>query len=99
MPNGPPASSTAVGLTATSIQITWQPPALPDQNGVITGYVIIVTSLETTISQQFATNSTSLTVPNLDAFSNYVCIVAATTAVGRGPFSAVINVQTLETGV
>ena len=98
VPSGPPQSSTASALTARSIQINWQLPALSDRNGVITGYVIVVTSLETIISQQFNTNSTTLTVPNLDPFSNYVCIVAATTAVGRGPFSAVINVQTLETG-
>ena len=99
VPSGPPQSLTANALSALSIEITWQPPPLPDQNGVITGYVINVTSLDTSLSQQFTSNSTTLQIPNLTPFTNYVCIVAARTAIGVGPFSTVVNVQTLEAGM
>ena len=85
-------------MTAQSIQLNWQPPLLSDQNGVITGYVITVTSLDTTISTQYTTVTTMYTVPNLNPFTNYVCVIAATTAVGQGPFSNTFYVQTLESG-
>ena len=85
-------------MSALSIEITWQVPLLPDQNGVITGYVINVTSLDTGVTQQFTSVTTTLQVPGLTPFTNYVCIVAARTAVGVGPFSTVITVQTLEAG-
>ena len=98
VPSGPPQSLAANALSALIIQITWQPPPLPQQNGVITGYVINVTSLDTGLSQQLMSTATNLQVPNLTPFTNYVCIVAAKTAIGVGPFSTVVNVQTLEAG-
>ncbi len=97
-PSGPPQSPTASALSALSIQISWQAPLLPDRNGMITGYVINVTSLDTGISQQLTSVNTTIQVPNLAPYTNYVCIVAANTAIGVGPFSTVINVQTLEAG-
>ena len=98
-PSGPPQSITAGALNALSIEINWLPPLLPDQNGQITGYVINITSLDTGIRQQFTSVNTTLQVHSLTPYTNYICIVAARTAVGVGPFSTVINVQTPESGI
>jgi receptor-type tyrosine-protein phosphatase Q len=98
-PSGPPQSPNVTVLSSQSIEINWLPPLLPEQNGVIIGYIIVVTPLNTGISQQLITSVTNtLLVPNLAPFTTYVCIVAARTAIGRGPFSSVITVQTLEAG-
>lgn len=99
VPSGPPQSPSVSVLSSQRIEINWLPPLLPDQNGVITGYIIVVTPLITGISQQLITSVTNtLLVPNLAPFTTYVCIVAARTAQGRGPFSTVLTVQTLEAG-
>ena len=99
VPSGPPQSLGASALSPYSIEITWQPPPLSDQNGVITGYVINITSLATGAILQLTSINTVLQVPNLTPFTNYVCIIAARTAIGVGPFSTVVNTQTLEAGI
>ncbi len=99
VPSGSPQTLTSGAVTATSLQVNWQPPSLSDQNGVITGYVINITSLNTGVSQQLTSTTTSLQVSSLTPFTNYVCIVAAMTAIGVGPFSTVVTVQTLEGGI
>ncbi len=98
-PSGPPKSLSVSVQSAQSIELNWQPPSPSDQNGVITGYIIVVTPLITGISQRLITAvTTTLLVPNLAPYTNYICIVAAMTAIGRGPFTTVITVQTLEAG-
>ena len=99
VPSGPPQSPSVSVLSSQSIEINWLPPLLPDQNGAIVGYIIVVTPLNTGISQPLITSVTNTLVPNLAPFTNYVCIVAARTAIGRGPFSTVITIQTLEDGM
>lgn len=85
-------------MSSQSIQINWQPVPLPNQNGVITGYVINITSLDTGVSQQLFSTVNTLQVSNLSPFTVYSCIVAARTAIGLGPFTRIVNVQTLEDG-
>ena len=43
--------------------------------------------------------SESVNVTALMPYTTYLCIVAASTAIGRGPFSTVTTVQTLEAGI
>ena len=98
VPSGPPQSPSVSSVNSRSIGITWQPPPLPDRNGVITGYVINITSLDTGTRTQLTSTTTALTIPNLAPYTSYVCIIAARTAVGLGPFSTVVTVRTLEAG-
>ena len=59
--------------------------------------MINVTVVETEIFQIFsATNS--VTLDSLRPFTTYICAVAAQTAIGVGPFSIIIVVNTLEAG-
>ena len=99
VPTGSPQGLTATLLSPRSIQLDWMPPSLSDQNGVITNYTILVTPLDTGISQMPVISITNThLVPNLLPHTVYVCIVAANNAVGSGPFSSVLTVQTPETG-
>lgn len=99
VPTASPLLPGASALSSESIEITWQPPPLPDQNGVITGYVVNVTSLDSAVIQQISTTATNtLLVSGLSPFTVYSCIIAARTAVGLGPYTTVVTVQTLEAG-
>lgn len=85
-------------LTPRSAVLSWQAPLLEDRNGIIISYTINLTSLNTGLTQQLISTTTNLTLTNLAPFTTYTCIIAASTAIGLGPFSNTINIQTPETG-
>jgi len=79
--------------------VYWDPPPLDDQNGVITGYRMIITNLNrTNISMSIIVTNTSYTAINLEEFEVHRIRVAAMTAVGLGPFSNPVRNQTFEDG-
>lgn len=82
-----------------SALFTWEPPSLDEQNGIIIGYVINVTILETGENFLLYSNTTSLYVDNLIPFRTFVCIVAAMTSSGIGPFSSTFSVTTPQDGM
>ena len=41
-PSGPPTDVVATALSATTVSVSWQPPALLDQNGVVTAYQVVL---------------------------------------------------------
>ena len=86
-------------ITSTTVYLLWQPPLSEDQNGVITGYTLNVTSLETGETEELFTESTAYMLGPVNPHTLYAAAVAAQTNAGRGPFSAVISVQTLEDGI
>ena len=77
----------------------WEPPSPEDQNGLIVGYTINITDLETGERYQHLSTSTNITIGSLTPFTTYICIIAARTNIGIGPFSTVVTVQTLEDGM
>ena len=88
----------ALNSTSHSISLKWNPPPYDKQNGVIISYVINVTNAVTLVSVQYYTATTSIIISNLEPFTTYVCVVAAATSVGVGPFSHLLFVQTDEGG-
>ncbi len=70
---------------------------LSEQNGLITSYTINVTQLETEEVEQLVTEATTLSV-DVQPYSTYSFLVAASTDVGRGEFSTAVNVRTPEAG-
>ena len=78
--------------------LTWNPPAPSERNGIITGYNISITSLDSFFEdpREFFTTSEFLTVDSLDPHTDYVCIIAANTFVGIGPFSLEITIRTAQ---
>ena len=87
-----------VAQSSDTILLTWDPPLVQNRNGIITGYVINVTALDTGDISQFITSNHNLTLDSLMPFSTYAFIIAARTSVGAGPFSTDITIQTLEDG-
>lgn len=98
VPSGTPRDFAVVSITSTSAVLSWNPPSVDEQNGIITGYVINVTLLATGESYLLSSNTTTLLVDILRPFRKYLCIVAAETGIGAGPFGTQIEVQTPQDG-
>ena len=79
--------------------MSWEIPLPEDQNGIIIGYVINIGGVESEEMLQFFTIANNLTVTSLTPFTTHLCMVAANTSVGRGPFSTTILVRTSEEGL
>ena len=70
-------------------------------NGVLTGYIIRVTDIDSQMVIQLTLSSSvnNYTIPSLNPFSNYLCTVATKTSAGLGPYSPGEVVQTLQSGM
>ena len=58
-----------------------------------------ITSIETGEQLQLTAQSQSVNVTGLTPYTTYLCIVAASTAIGPGPFSIVTTIRTTEAGI
>ena len=76
----------------------WTPPPPSQHNGAIIRYVINVTHADTLETIQYYSTVTSIIITGLDAYTTYVCVVAAETTIGVGPFTHLFFVQTEEAG-
>ena len=94
----PPQNFEAVPESSTSMTMTWTPPAIENQNGIITGYVINITAMNRLETFQLLVASNTLYIDSLVPFTTYVCIIAAHTSVGLGPYSTAVFVTTDEDG-
>ena len=98
VPTSYPQNFVAVASSSRSATITWDPPPMAQQNGIIILYTINVTVADSGEMFQLTSATTSLTVSTLQPFTTYFCIIAASTSVGMGPFSTVVTLQTPEDG-
>ena len=98
-PSGPPQNIIAQASRARSLYITWNPPVAGEQNGIITSYIVNITGVETGEQVQLTSQSLSVNVTGLTPYTTYLCIVAASTAIGPGPFSTQIIIRTPEAGI
>ena len=99
VPSGFPQDISVNNTTPYSISLTWTPPPLNQQNGIIIRYVANVTHIDTLETIQYYSTVTSITISGLDPYTTYVCVVAAETTIGVGPFShSSFTVQTREAG-
>ena len=99
VPTGFPRNIEAVFLTSTSIVLHWDPPLPDEQNGVITHYSFNLTSADMRETYQSILNASTVEMDNLSPFTIYLCVIAAGTNIGTGPFSPVYTLQTLEDGM
>ena len=98
VPNGSPQSVSISVISSEEAHIMWESPNIVHQNGIITGYVVDVTVVNTGQNFQIRSNSTNLFLESLQPFTNYECRVAARTIVGVGPFSISNIFRTNQTG-
>ena len=94
-PSSPPQNVMVTSADPASLIVSWQPPPPINHNGPITGYVIQYTMVGSsdTMSVNVTSGSTP-TVLELRVLTNYSVTVAATNAIGTGPFSdPVVNIS------
>lgn len=99
VPSGYPRSLSGNATSPSGVYISWSPPIDSEQNGNIIRYVINVTHADTLDTVQYFTTETFIYITGLDPYTTYVCVVAAETSVGIGPFSNLYFIQTLEDGI
>ena len=99
VPSGPPQNIIAQASSARSLYIAWDPPASEKQNGIIISYIVNITGVETGERLQLTSQSQSVNITGLTPYTTYLCIVAASTAIGPGPFSIVTTIRTPEAGI
>lgn len=99
VPSGPPINIVAEANSSRSISLQWSPPLPEQQNGLLIGYVVNITSLTGRERLYFQTVQLNLTVGGLTPYTTYECIVAAATQLGTGPSSPIVTVTTTEEGI
>lgn len=98
VPSGFPRHLSINTSTSYSVSLIWSPPSPDEQNGDIIGYIINVTHADTLLTVQYHTDVARVIITDLDPHTTYVCVVAAMTSVGVGPYSHLLFVQTKEAG-
>ena len=97
-PSGTPQSFTAIPRSPTLLHTTWSPPAVQQQNGQLTGYIIELTEVLTGNTRTNNTSETSFQWDSLHPHYTYRCRVAARTQAGRGPYTPFTIVTMPEAG-
>ena len=96
-PSAPPEELVAASISSTSFVLSWSPPPISQQNGIIREYRVNITEIQTGLSIILNSTSTSVSALSLHPYYTYECTVSAYT-VGGGPYSEVFTVTTSEDG-
>lgn len=97
VPSSLPRNVVAITLTSRSVRVSWEPPLVEQQNGVIQYYLVMVMVQQTRASFSLNSSSTSRIIPNLHPAYVYSIEVAAVT-IGVGPYSSIISISTPDDG-
>ena len=103
-PSGAPQALTVSVTSSTSISVSWDPVVAEDRNGIIKGYKVNYNDLPNfqmvteflNITKEQQNKKQTVTLDNLNEFTNYSIEVLAFTVFGNGPASAGQVVETLE---
>ena len=97
-PSGSPTNISVVSLNSSILYITWDPPFVFLQNGIIRKYSVRVQSHYSDMLDVYnVSNATELIVPYLKPYSNYTVSVAAHT-IETGPYTVPIIIRLPEAG-
>lgn len=104
VPSAPPQDITCTSPSSTSILVSWAPPPLEFQNGVITGYSIQYSTTEASnkVSKRIdgiPPESSPYLLENLEKWTEYGVTVRAQTEAGDGPESLQLLIRTEEDGM
>ena len=97
VPSAAPENLTGEAVSSTSITISWKPPPIEEQNGIIILYTIHFLEVPTnvTLTYQQEGQHTMLVIDSLHPNYDYECSVGAVTAVGNSPLSEILTIRTL----
>ena len=98
VPSSPPSNVTAVSNDATSIDVSWNEVPTPDQNGVITGYLVFYRESSAKTYTIAATMQLKLKIQGLSAATSFSLRVLAYNSNGNGIASELITLTTREKG-
>ena len=93
-------------MSATQLSATWAPPV--PANGVITNYTLYCSRsdqqfypeqvMPKSFTLDISGDDLSVTVMDLDPFTNYDCSISASTSAGEGDRSSEVRQRTSESG-
>ena len=86
-----------MAVSPRQVQLSWSPPPPELTNGVITGYTVTVTGIESDESYTIDTVATQYSVTTLP-YTSYMFSVSASTERGVGPPSPEVVIETPEEG-
>ncbi|XP_068675352.1 phosphatidylinositol phosphatase PTPRQ-like [Montipora foliosa] len=99
-PSAPPTLVQGSKTSSTSIFVSWGEVPVLDQNGVILSYTvtyeIVPPSPGLKVAKSVSAPNTSITLEDLNEFTNYIITVFASTVKGGGNISTPITVRTEE---
>ena len=103
-PSSTPQAVTVSATSSKSIFVSWDPVIADDRNGIIKGYIVNYQALPNgyivakilNITKEEQNNRQTVTLSNLNEFTNYSIGVLAFTVFGNGPVSVGQVVETLE---
>lgn len=95
MPSGFPQNLRVIGLTTSTMELTWDPPVLAERNGRITNYTVVYRDINSQQEMQNTTADTLLTLSGLRPDTTYDIKVRARTSKGAGPLSPSIQSRTM----
>ena len=84
--------------SSTSLNLTWYPPPIEGQNGIIQFYVILITEVDTNTITEITSNYTYIYLDFLHAYYTYTFKIAAVT-IEQGPFSSGFTLTMPEDGM
>ena len=96
VPSGYPQNFQILPTSSRSIELQWEPPLIESKNGIITEYTIRQVTGDQ--DEYYATNATHFELTDLIPNTGYTFTIAASTSVGTGPYSPIVNVITPEDG-
>nr|XP_046176903.1 receptor-type tyrosine-protein phosphatase F isoform X7 [Oncorhynchus gorbuscha] len=97
VPSGYPLKLCVTGLTTSTTQLAWDPPALSERNGKILQYVVVYRDINSHTNSTNRTMDTHMTIQGLKHDTTYDIRVQAFTSRGGGPFSPSIQSRTTST--
>ncbi|XP_067353340.1 protein tyrosine phosphatase receptor type Db isoform X15 [Channa argus] len=100
LPSAPPQGITCISPSSTSILVSWGPPPLEFQNGIITGYSIQYSTTEGNKTSKrvdaIPLENSPYLLENLEKWTEYGITVRAQTEAGEGPESLQLLIRTEE---
>ena len=99
-PSGSPCGLRVSHRLPTTAKLSWTPVQEDKQNGVISGYTVLVVGDDSTSGQQEISvdkDATSAEISNLNPFIEYTFSISAKTKAGSGP-AATVSSRTPEAG-